>query len=167
MQRHRTIAAAPVRSASEAWQLVVSLLTNTLERSAAIPMGSVARELAPMAGLAPALIAAGHLQVLPLVLVDQSIHLSITVATGDAALEVDENLNPLPGGASATDNWTLHLPAPIPLAQAVARVVAGSAHLSTATPSSEAIGDTSPKTPASANAGLVNLDALRQLGSRP
>jgi hypothetical protein len=165
MQRHRTIAAAPVRSASEAWQVVISLLTDTLERSPAIPTGSVASELAPMAGLGPALIAAGHLQVSPLLLVDQSIHLSITVATGDAALEVDEHLNPVPGGTSATANWTLHLPAPIPLAEAVAGVVAGSAHLSTETPPSEATGDTSQK--ASANGGLVNLDVLRQLGSRP
>ena len=62
MKRQRRIAAAPVRSASEAWQVVSTLLADTLEQSPNVSAGSVAETLAPLAGLGPALIAGGHLE---------------------------------------------------------------------------------------------------------
>src|SRR5260370_80693 len=134
MERNRVIAAAPVRSAFEAWKVVSKLLADTLERSRSIPAGSVAKELAPLDGLGPALIAGGHLESKGLVLVDQDIHLTITVMTADAALGVEENLSPVPGGATATDGWPLYGPRAGPLDGAVATAVKGSSHLSVDTP---------------------------------
>ena len=136
MNRHRTIAAAPVRSAAEAWGVVSRLFADTLERSPAVPAGSVTTELTKLHGLGPALIAGGHLESKGLVLVDVGFHLTVLVATGDAALRVDENLNPVPGGATATNRWTLHLPAVGPLDATIAAAAAHSSHLSTGNPPS-------------------------------
>ena len=166
MQRRRTIAAAPIRSASEAWKVVVALLTDTLERSPDIVAGEVEKEMAPLAGLGPALIAAGHLENDALVVSAEPLDVSIYVVTGDSALGVDENLGPVPGGASASADWTVQVPAPGPLAAAVAAATNGSTHLVTAT--------TAVSTSASAAAGrraattaLVDADAIRELGGRP
>ena len=76
MKRQRTIAAAPVRSASAAWQVVSTLLADTLERSPNVSAGSVTETLVPLAGLGPALIAGGHLDSRGLVLVDVGLHLT-------------------------------------------------------------------------------------------
>src|SRR2546428_12171070 len=100
MERTRFIAAAPVRSASEAWRIVSTLIADTLECSSSVPIGSVGKELAPLNGLGPAIIAGGHLESKGLVLVDKGLHLTIRVMTADAALDVEESLNPVPGGAS-------------------------------------------------------------------
>src|SRR4051812_20087037 len=81
MERRRTIAAAPVRSASDAWQVVCRLLSDTLEKSPSIPAGSVVKELSPLRGLGPALIAGGHLEGKGLVLIDEGMHLTVLVAT--------------------------------------------------------------------------------------
>ena len=134
MKRHRTIAAAPIRSAADAWQVVSTLIAETLERSPALPAGSVTTELATLGGLGSALIAGGHLESKGLVLIDIGFYLTVFVATGDAALNVDENLNPIPGGATATAGWTLHLPAVEPLNASIAAAVDRSSHLSAATP---------------------------------
>lgn len=132
MKRHRTIAAAPVRSAADAWQVVSRLLAETLERSPAVPGGSVTTELTTLGGLGSALIAGGHLESNGLVLVDVGLHLTVFVATGDAALRAAENLSPVPGGAGATSGWTLHLPPVEPFSTSIASAVARSSHLSTA-----------------------------------
>ncbi len=134
MERTRSIAAAPIRSAAEVWKLVTTLLTDSLERSPAIVAGSVADALAPLNGLGPALIAGGHLETKGLVLVDGGLHVTILVMTSDAALAVEENLNPLPGGAAATDGWMLYLPAVEPLKSSISGAVKNSKHLSAATP---------------------------------
>ena len=110
MKRHRTIAASPVRSAAEAWQVVTALIANTLGRSPKVAAGSVGGELAVLDGLGPALIAGGHLESKGLVLCDVGLHVTIRVVTADGALGVDENLKPVPGGAGATDGWMLHIP---------------------------------------------------------
>ena len=160
MKRHRTIAAAPIRSAAHAWQAVSTLIAETLERSPAIPAGSVTTELATLGGLGSALIAGGHLESKGLVLIDVGLHLTVFVATGDAALKVDENLNPIPGGATATDGWMLHLPAVAPLDASIAAAVERSSHLSAATP---------PPSPPTANAqgrtgeSPIDLDALHNM----
>lgn len=112
MKRHRTVAASPVRSATEAWNVVAKLITDTLERSPELDIGNLARELALLDGVIPAFIAAGHLEQNGLVLCDIGLHLTIYVATADSALEVDENLNPVPGGTNATNGWSLHIPKP-------------------------------------------------------
>ena len=138
MERTRLIAAAPVRSASEAWQVLTTLLSDTLERSSSIPTGSVAAVLANLDGLGPALIAGGHLESKGIVLVDEGLHLTIRVLTADAALDVDENLNPVPGGASTTDGWTIYFPPAGPLDKALSSAVKSSPHLSTAEPPASA-----------------------------
>jgi hypothetical protein len=162
MERTRFIAAAPVRSASEAWQVVSTLLADTLECSSSVSIGSVGKELAPLEGLGPALIAGGHLESKGLVLVDKGLHLTIRVVTADAAFDVEENLNPVPGGASATDGWTLHLPSAGPLDRAVGVAVKSSRHLSTAppacAPAEKSDGD---------SRSLIDVNALRGLGNKP
>ncbi len=161
MERRRVVAAAPVRSASEAWRVVSTLLAETLERSPSIPAGTVAKELAPLSGLGPALIAGGHLESKGLVLVDQGLHLTIVVMTADAALGVEENLSPVPGGATATAGWTLYVPQTGPLDRAVAVAVKGSSHLSMETPPTSA----PAKKEGGAREALVDIDALRRMGS--
>ncbi len=160
MKRQRTIAAAPVRSAAEAWQVVSTLLADTLESSPAIPVGSVAQELAPLYGLAPALIAGGHFESKGLVLVDVDLHLTVSVMTADAALEVEENPNPVPGGASATAEWTLYLPQAGPLNASIAAVVKKSAHLSAYPPPKSA---PSAKAKGSSRDSLIDVEALRKM----
>ena len=162
MERHRTIAAAPVRSAADAWQVVSTLLAETLERSQAIPAGSVTMKLAPLSGLGPALIAGGHLESKGLVLVDVGLHLTVSVMTAAAALKVEENLNPVPGGANATDGWILYLPQVGPLDASIAAAVKNSSHLSADTPPTSA--------PAAKAAGRdgespIDLEALRKIGT--
>ena len=156
MERHRTIAASPVRSAAQAWKVVATLVADTLERSPAVPTGSVGVELATLDGLGPALIAGGHLESKGLVLCDVGLHVTVTVVTADAAFRVKENLNPVPGGASATDGWTLYLPLPGALNASVEAAAKRSSHLSVEPP------------PKSAPAGkkregsAIDLDALRE-----
>jgi hypothetical protein len=157
MQRRRTLAGPPVRSATEAWGAVAQLLTNTLTVSTSVSELEVAAALAPLAGLAPALIAAGHLERAPLVLVDAAMHLSISVATGTAALELEENLNPVPGGASSTSTWVLHVPCPPTFAAGLNAVISGEGRLTLA-PAPD--GATSQ---ASAPGALIDLTALDKL----
>lgn len=160
MERRRAIAGAPVRSAAEAWKMVSSLLTDTLERSPSIPAGSVAVALAPLSGLGPALIAGGHLESKGLVLVDEGMHVTIVVMTADAALGVEENLSPIPGGASATEEWMLYVPASGPLDATIATAVKDSRHLSAESPPESA---PSKKKAESAGASAIDVDALRRL----
>ena len=160
MERHRTIAASPVRNAVEAWQVVAALLADTLERSSAVAEGSVREELSALDGLGPALIAGGHLESKGLVLCDIGLHVTVTVLTAEAALGVTENLNPIPGGVSATDAWMLYLPLPGALNASVEAAAKRSAHLSVEPP---------PKSAPAAKrseAAAIDLDALRRASSR-
>ena len=163
MKRQRTFAASPVRSAAEAWDLVARLITKTLERSPAVPDGSVAGELAALDGLGPALIAGGHLESNDLVLCDIGLHVTIRVVTSDAALNVRENHNPVPGGGRATDAWMLYLPSPGALDASVAGAAKRSSHLSVGAP---------PKSVPSARSSkrevrsAIDLEALRKETSK-
>ena len=163
MERRRTIAAAPVRSASEAWRIVSTLLADTLERSSVISVGSVAQELATLYGLGSALIAGGHLESKGLVLVDVGLHLTVSVITADAALQVEENLNPVPGGASATEGWILYLPQIGAFDAIIAEVVEKSAHLSADPPPTSA-----PATRAEGRSreSLIDVEALRKMETK-
>ena len=159
MERIRAIAGAPIRSAGEAWQMITTLLTDTLERSPAVPAGSVAAALAPLKGLGPALIAGGHLEQKGLVLVDGSLHVTILVMTADAALAVEENLNPVPGGATATDGWKLYLPAVEPLNKSISAAVDNSKHLSAAAAPAAASVNEEP----ARRSSPIDVDTLRRL----
>lgn len=161
MPRHRTIAATPVRSASEAWRVTVQLIADTLERSPDVAEGTVQAELAPLSGLGAALIGGGHLEASPLLLSDVSLDVEIRVVTSDAALTVEENLNPIPGGASATSDWTLYIPAPAHLTEVVRGAVANLQHVSTEPPATT----TTAAHAAAKRSDAIDLEAVRKLGS--
>ena len=163
MERHRTIAASPVRSAFKAWKVVTDLIAETLERSPAVPVGSVGAELAALDGLGPALIAGGHLESKGLVLCDAGLHVTVTVVTADAALGVKENLSPVPGGASATNGWILYIPLPGALNASIEAAAKRSSHLSVETPPTSA---PVAKTKRGDTGTEIDLDALRDETSK-
>ncbi len=163
MERHRKFAASPVRSAAETWEMVTTLIADTLERSPAVPAGSVGVELAALDGLGPALIAGGHLESKGLVLCDIGLHVTVTVVTADAALGVKENLNPVPGGASATGGWTLYVPLPGALDASVEAAAKRSSHLSVEPPPKSAPAAKAKKDGAGS---AIDLDALREEASK-
>jgi hypothetical protein len=136
VQRRRDIASAPKRSAAEVWQVICKLLGDTLERSSSIERADVEASLAPLDGVARMLVSAGHLEGHPLVLAAGDLRLEITTVSGAPALSVEENLNPVPGGASASD-WTLHVPQAEPMAKLVRNAVMGHDHLSADDPPTE------------------------------
>ena len=160
MERARSIAAAPVRSASEAWAIVCKLLVDTLEKSSEVPAGSVTKALSGIRGVGIALVAGGHLEQHSLLLVASDLTVTIRVLTGDAALGVEENLNAIPGGASADANWMLYLPdknALKPLLQTAAK---SSSHLAVGKPEQKTrqvqiVNEVDP---------ILDLDAIRRLG---
>ena len=143
----------------DAWQLVTALIADTLERSPNVAAGSVAGELAALNGLGPALIAGGHLESEGLVLCDVGLHVTIQVMTADGALGVNENLNPVPGGASATDAWTLHIPLPGALDASVVAAAKRSPHLSVDKPPESAPVAKAKKQEAGS---AIDLEALRR-----
>lgn len=161
MERKRAIAATPVRSASEAWRAAVSLVADTLERSSQVPEGSVATHLKPLDGLAPALIAGGHLERDGLVVTSQGLHLTIRLVTGEAAFSVAENLEPVPGGASADDSWMVYLPSVDHLATPLSVAAAKSDHISIDEPPASA---SKKADEARTGAHALDLDAMRRLG---
>jgi hypothetical protein len=156
MQRYRQIAGPPFRTATAAWEVVAALITDTLIASDRITATDVTIALTPLNGLGAALIAGGHLESAPLVLVSNGLHVSLTVATGDAAVGVEENLNPVPGGSAATTDWILHIPAPAPLASILATTEKQSSHLSI----DPAPADSPVEASTVVDAGLVDLSAL-------
>jgi hypothetical protein len=154
MLRYRTIAAAPVRSASATWQVITALVADTIATSATLTRSEAEQA---MSGAAPAgrmLIAGGHLDQHPLTLITGLVHCEITTVSGTAALTAEENLNPVPGAAAA-ETFTIYLPSPDPLGPVVTAAVAGHARLSGATPPSE------PLTAASTEP-IIDLGALRK-----
>jgi hypothetical protein len=129
LQRHRDIAGAPERSAGEAWEIITALVADTLERSDAIQRTVVEAALAHADGIGRMLIAGGHLETHPLVIVAGRLWLEIRTVSGDDALTLEENLGPVPGAADA-EHFVVFLPSPAPLASFVKDVVEGDDHLS-------------------------------------
>jgi len=161
MQRHRQIAAAPRRPASHTWATISQLVGATLDRSPSISATDVDVAMQAAAPIGMMLVAGGHFDRYPLVIVADSIHLSITTVSGQAAIGLDENLEPVPGGASAT-GWTVYLPTPDPIGDAVRAAVADQSHLSADEPPVDAENKS-----ASTSAEVVDLDALaRREGNR-
>jgi len=152
MLRRRDIAASPARRADEAWAVIVELIADTLDRSAAIDRTDVVDAFGVAGIIGPRLVAARHLEKSPVVLVADPVHLSIYTVSGVEAISIEENLGPVPGGSSAS-TWKVHLPAPEPLNADITAAVAGSDHLTTDTPPSTFVKST-------ASAELLDLDAL-------
>lgn len=151
MQRHREIAASPRRTTAETWEVIGSLIGDTLERSPSIYRAEVDAALEPLQQLGRMLVSAGHLEDHALTLIAADVWLEISTVSGSRALTLEENLNPVPGGATATD-WTLHVPQVEPMAKFVRATVKGRDHLSAGEP-------TPTPTTAKASAG-VDLEAL-------
>jgi hypothetical protein len=129
MERTRRIAASPVRPAGETWNVVKTLLADSLEKSPHVADSSVKSSLAPMDGIASSLIASGYLANDPLVLVAGDLKLNMFAVRGDAAFAVEENLAPVPGAASAPETWRLHVPSPAHLRETVDAACSNDAHL--------------------------------------
>jgi hypothetical protein len=161
VNRQRSIAAAPRRVTSETWDVIAQLITDTLARSPHIDTAEVTDVLATAAQVGRPLLAGGHLQANPLTLVAAELRLDITTVSNDAALSLEENLNPAPGAATATD-WTLHLPAEGPLGTAVKAVTEGCEHLSHEPP--EAATSSASRTHLGP---LIDKDALRGWAKEP
>lgn len=161
--RHRVIAGAPERCASATADLVVVMLTETLAAASSLDSEAVARELDAVHGAARMLIAGKHLAERALVLRAHPLRLEITVATGDKAASVDQNLGKVPGAASATD-WTLHVPAPAPIGDWIADAVRALDHVTIDAPSAI----TEPAAAPAVRASDIKIDALREAtGRRP
>jgi hypothetical protein len=133
VKRHRKIAAAPERSAGEAWHTVTALLADTLERSDQVDRAAVEQTMEVAGGIGRQLISGGHLAKNPLVLVGGEMWLEVEIVSGDAALGLAEKLDPVPGGASVSE-WTLHLPQVDPLAKLVRKAAKENEHLSAEKP---------------------------------
>ena len=140
MQRHREIASSPQRTAGEAWQVVAELVAVTLERSPSIDRSSVDTTMEAARGVGRMLIGGGHLESNPIVVIAGQLWLEITTISGDGALTLAENLNPVPGAATA-DSWMVHLPAPGPLAKIVKDIAKTDDHLSSDEPVASAISE--------------------------
>lgn len=161
MLRRRVIAAAPARPASEAWDTIVTLIADTLERSPNIERSGVTSALAAAEPAGLMLIAGGHLERHPLTLVADPVHLEISTVSGADALREDEDLDPVVGGASAKA-WVLHFPTPDPLGTAITAVVDGKPHVSVANPASPSADASKTGGPLVTAAGLEALTRDRQ-----
>lgn len=155
MLRYRTVAAAPVRNASTAWQVITDLVADTIAASAALSRSDAEQAMAAAAPAGRMLIAGGHLDRHPVTLIAGLVHCEITTVSGTPALTAEENLNPIPGAVGAA-SYTIHLPAPGPLAAVVADAVAGHPSLSDAPPPA-------PGARGATGTGLlIDLDAARK-----
>jgi hypothetical protein len=134
MDRSRHIGAAPARTSVETWLVIESLITSTLAASPDVDRAEVAAAMAAAAPVVRLLIAGGHLDKEPVVLVAPPIHLSIRTLSGDAALREGDPAS-VPGGATVT-TWTLHLPTPSPFEAQVRAVTARHPRLSADAPAS-------------------------------
>jgi hypothetical protein len=160
MQRRREVAAAPERTTSETSETISDLIRDSLARAEKIDLTDVDGALATARPAFLALIAGGHLDTHPLVLVAGALHLSMTTVSGDGALTLEENLAAVPGGASASaSDWTLYLPTPDPLGPMVTKVAESHRNLSVGEPPAETAS-------AEAASSLVDLDALARRESR-
>lgn len=108
---------------------MTDLLADTLERSPEIERADVEAAMADASGVGRMLVAGGHLEKNALVTVAGELWLEITTVSGGGALTLEENLNPVPGGTTASD-WTIFLPGCEPLAKLVRETARGHEHLS-------------------------------------
>lgn len=158
--RHRDIAGSPVRTATEIWNVISELIAVTLDRSDEIDADEVRRALDAGAPAGTALIAAGYACSADITVVADPLRLTIRTVSGTDAFrtEADENLNPVPGAATA-QGWTVYLPNPAGLGELIEDVVAGTEHLRIGPPPAEAA---RPATASAADIDLRRLDPARR-----
>ncbi len=155
--RHRAIAGAPERSASETAALILDMVRETLARSGDIDQDTVASETEAAHAAVRMLVAGKHLAENPIVVAADPLRVKITVVSGDAASAVDENLGEVPGAATATA-WTLHLPGPSPISSWVEDAVRGLGHVTTDAPPAEKAASAA----ATVLASDIDIGALRR-----
>lgn len=158
MKRHRVVAAAPVRSPGAAWRTITDLVVMTLERSASLSVAEAAEGMSAARPAGLALIAGGHLDSHPITLVAGPLYCTIGTVSGTRAFEIEENLDPVPGAATAT-GFTVHLPAPEPHRDLVRGVAKAHHRLSAAEPPAAA------QEVAGKSVGIIDLAALERLGT--
>ncbi|MGH3950029.1 MAG: hypothetical protein ACRDSE_13040 [Pseudonocardiaceae bacterium] len=156
MLRYRTIAGSPLRSATATWTTISTLVADTLDRSPVISRDAVEKVFETATGLGRQLVAGGHLEGHDLVVVAAPVHLAIRTASGAAAINLDENLNPVPGGASATE-WMVYLPTPDPVGQTVRELADRVAHLSAEPAPTNAA---TPAAPTNGHGAAIDLTAV-------
>ena len=159
MQRRRVIAAAPVRSASTAWEAIVDVVKSTLAPAEKLDQGTVARSLELLSEVGPMLVAGGHLDRQAIVLEASDLELSLSTVSGGDAFDLDENLDRVPGAATA-DDWRLWLPAADPLEGWLKDATKGDPHLCVGAPEgaiSKGLSSEGTRT------SDVDLDAFRRL----
>lgn len=162
MERHRTVAGAPVRTATATWSAITALVIACLEPSPDIDTTEVSAEFAAAAPAGTSLIAGGYLTGARFTVIAGTMRLHIDVATGAEAFdtEADERLDAVPGAAIAT-SWTVYIDAPGTLTNIVSKVLAPLTHFHSGT--APAVTDTS----SGRTSGItIDLDALARLGSR-
>ena len=157
MLRHRTLAAAPARDTSDTWRALGGLVTNSLERSSQIEAADVEQALEAAAGVGRILIAGGHLETHPFTVIAGTMHLRITTCSGVAATSLEENLNPVPGCAGATE-WTIYIPSVEPLGSLVQSAAAEHPNLSAAEPPTDEL---TTESSAAKRTTFLDEDALR------
>ena len=160
MARHRDIAASPVRTSAETWDAIRELIAATLARSEHVDGAMVRRTLDHAAPAGTALVAAGYTGGADITLVAAPLRLTIRTVGGYEAFKAhaDENLNPVPGAASAQD-WTVYLPSPAGLSALGDDVIEGAEHLSSGPPPQEAQESANTSTPV---IDLRRLDPARR-----
>jgi hypothetical protein len=154
MLRHRSIAGTPVRGSTATWAVITDLIIDTLATASKLSPSDAQQALAAAAGAGRMLVAGGHLDEHPLTLVAGDLRCEITTVSGIGAFAVEENLNPIPGAASA-DSFTIHLPAPAPLTAVVSDAAAQHPRLSNTSPTAQTAST------AAGAAALIDVDALR------
>lgn len=155
MLRTRTIVAAPVRSASATWQVITDLVADTIAVSATCTRDEAEAAMRTAAPAGRMLVAGGHLDRFPVVLIAGQVHCEITTISGTGALRTGENLNVIPGAATAT-TFTIYLPTPDPLDKVVSETAAAHPRLSAGAPPKPTQGA------APAGVALIDTEALRQ-----
>lgn len=129
MERRRTIAGSPVRSAEDSWAALTELIVATVAGSPGIDAGDVRTECETAAPGMTVAIAAGRLEEDRLTLVADPVYAHLYVATGAGAFDAqdDERLDAVVGGATATD-WCLYVDPPDLATSSVKAGLAGSPH---------------------------------------
>ncbi|MEV0691216.1 hypothetical protein [Streptomyces sp. NPDC050388] len=143
-----------MRSASGTWLVIADLVADTVAQSSALSRDEAVQAMSVAEAVGRTLIAGGYLQQHPITLVAGKVHCEITTVSGTAALRLEENLNPVPGAAGA-DEFTIHLPSPVPLQELVKAAADGHARLSDAVPPA-------PETKAAHSGPLIDREALRR-----
>lgn len=133
MKRERLVASTPARSPMEAWQAIAGLVRSTVTASPHITSAAVEHALEQARPAALALVAGGHTDKNPLTVVSGKVFCEIRTVSGDRALDLEENLNGVPGAAEA-DSFVLHLPPVEPHGDLVRKTCRSSRHLSTEPP---------------------------------